>query len=364
MSPEVPSLSPTSNVLPSPRELAAAFPLSARAEGQIRDTRRRIQERLQSGRGPALAIVGPCSLHSEEAAFAYAERLLPLCRAFQNDVIVVMRAYCEKPRTTVGWKGFLYDPKLSGENNLGLGLERSRALLVGLAELGLPLATEILDPLAIRYLEPCLSWAAIGARTTESQIHRQVVSGLDCPVGFKNGTDGSVDAALDAIEAARARHTHLGVNEDGRIALEQTNGNPHCHVVLRGGKKGPNYDSASISQVVAGAGKVPLLIDCSHGNSEKDYRRQAAVARSVFGELSRKDADVLGIMLESHIQAGKQAACPTATPHQSVTDACIDIAETETLLEELARASRRVAHPGQSAGRGEKAQLVHFAPNG
>lgn len=347
MIPEVPSPSLTANVLPTPRELAAAFPLSAHAQSQIRENRRRIQERLRTGRGPALAIVGPCSLHSEEAAFAYAERLLPLCRALQNDVIVVMRAYCEKPRTTVGWKGFLYDPNLNGENNLSHGLERSRALLVGLAEMGLPLATEILDPLAIRYLEPCLSWAAIGARTTESQIHRQVVSGLDCPVGFKNGTDGSVDAALDAIEAARARHTHLGVSEDGRIALEQTGGNPHCHVVLRGGKAGPNYDSASIAKIAARAGRVPLLVDCSHGNSEKDYRRQPAVARSVFDELARKDADVLGVMLESHIVAGKQAACPSANAHQSVTDACIDIDETATLLEELARASRRASHSGE-----------------
>jgi 3-deoxy-7-phosphoheptulonate synthase len=344
MIPEAISPSPIANVLPTPRELAAAFPLSARAEAQIRETRRRIQERLRTGRGPALAIVGPCSLHSEEAAFAYAERLLPLSRALENDVIVVMRAYCEKPRTTVGWKGLLYDPNLNGENNLPEGLRRSRALLVGLAEMGLPLATEILDPLVTRYLEPCLSWAAIGARTTESQIHRQAVSGLECPVGFKNGTDGSVDAALDGIEAARARHTHLAVNDDGRIALEQTPGNPHCHVVLRGGKAGPNFDSASIGRVAARAGKVPLLVDCSHGNSEKDYRRQPAVARSVFRELGRPDADVLGIMLESHIEAGKQPACVGANSRQSVTDACIDIEETVALLEELARASRRAAH--------------------
>jgi 3-deoxy-7-phosphoheptulonate synthase len=327
--------------IPSPRELLEAYPLSARAEEHIRATRQRIQERIATGRGPSLAVVGPCSIHSEESAMAYAERLLPLAKRYENDLIVVMRAYSEKPRTTVGWKGFLYDPDLTGENHLADGLRRSRALLVELCELGLPLATEILDPLTANFLGPCLSWVAIGARTAESQIHRQVASGLGCAVGFKNGTDGSVNVALDAISAARARHTHLGVNADGRIALIQTEGNAHCHVVLRGGKSGPNYDAVSIARVASQAGRTPLLIDCSHGNSEKDYRRQPHVARSVFQELGRPGADVLGVMLESHICAGQQAATPGASPFVSVTDACIDIDTTATLLEEMALESCR-----------------------
>jgi 3-deoxy-7-phosphoheptulonate synthase len=331
----------SSKPLPAPLELSGKFPLSQLAQSRILATRQRIQERIATGRGAALAIVGPCSLHSEEAAHAYAERLLPLARMYDEDLVVVMRAYLEKPRTTLGWKGFLYDPDLNGENDLSVGLSRSRALLVALCEAGMSLATEILDPLTIRYFEPCLSWVAVGARTSESQVHRQAVSGLRCPAGFKNGTDGSVDVALQAIEAARAPHTHLGVDDQGQIAQLETRGNPHCHIVLRGGTSGPNFDSESIGRTAAKAGRTPLLVDCSHGNSEKNYARQPSVARSVFRDLDRSDADVLGLMLESHVREGHQPATPIASPFISVTDACIDFDTTARLLDEFAREAGR-----------------------
>lgn len=331
--------------LPSPRALAQKHPLSASALLQVHNARNRIQKRLETGHGPLIAIVGPCSIHSEESALRYAERLAPVAERLQEDLIVVMRAYFEKPRTTVGWKGFLYDPQLDGSDQLELGLTRARALLTQLAQLGLPLATEILDPLTCDYFEDCLSWVAIGARTAESQIHRQAASRLPCPVGIKNGTDGSVEVAAHAMLSARERHSFLGIDSQGQIAVRTSSGNPFTHLVLRGGQSGPNYDAASIARIAEALQKKQLkaqvLVDASHGNSEKDYRRQPAVVRSVIEQLSLSNADRLGVMLESHLQAGQQKASPDARPEQSVTDACLDFSTTEQLLEELALATKR-----------------------
>ncbi len=333
--------------LPSPAELARIQPLSASAELHVREVRGRVRRRLNEGRGPLLAIVGPCSIHSEAAALAYAELLEPVARRLEDDVIVVLRAYFEKPRTTVGWKGFLYDPDLDGGDDLRAGLIRARALLVTLAQAKLALATEILDPLVARYFEQQLSWVAIGARTTESQIHRQVASRLACTVGFKNGTDGSVDGAISALLAARSPHTFLGVDERGQISVQNSAGNDSAHVVLRGGKSGPNSDPASIGRVaeaLVAQGLSPrVLVDCSHGNSHKDHRRQPEVARRVLAQLDRPDADILGIMLESHVREGRQEATPSARADTSVTDACVDFAATEALLEEMALTHRRRA---------------------
>lgn len=332
---------PTHCPLPSPADLRDRFPLSASAAHSIQASRERITARLRTGEGPLIAIVGPCSLHSEEAARAYIERLAPLARRLEDEVIIVMRAYFEKPRTTIGWKGFLYDPDLNGSYDLEQGLCRGRALLVELSERGLGLATELLDPLAAPYLEDCLSWAAIGARTAESQIHRQLVSGMQCPVGFKNGTDGSVGIALSAMESARAPHTHLGIDAQGRVSLTRTPGNPNTHVVLRGGNSGPNYHASSITRIAESAPlRLPLLVDCSHGNSEKDFQKQQLVAEAVLEQLHRRDVDILGLMVESHIQEGRQEPRPHAGPHQSVTDACLGFEATAALLEKMARAVR------------------------
>lgn len=335
-------LSPLSTELPSLLELRRTYSLSARAELGIRECRGRIRTRLSTGKGPTLVIVGPCSIHSEEAARAYAERLAPLQTRFEEDLIIVLRAYLEKPRTTRGWKGFLTDPRLDGSDELIEGVTRSRALLVELAEAGLCVATELLDPLLGRYIEDCVSWAAVGARTSESQIHRQAVSGLPFPVGFKNSTDGSIDIALHAIDAAAAPHTFVTVGDEGYLSLRRTNGNAATHIVLRGGKSGPNYEAKSLTEIgKALPSRIPLLIDCSHGNSQKRYERQLVVVDSICEQLSRSDVDILGAMIESHVEPGSQPVDPCASPYKSVTDACIGFEDTEKSLEKLARAARR-----------------------
>lgn len=332
----------TSHPLPSPLELRARFALSQRAEQQIAAARARLSRRIEHGVGAPVAIVGPCSIHCEIAALEYAERLAALQAHLGDKVTLVMRVYFEKPRTTVGWKGFLYDPDLSGESDLAEGLARGRALLVRIAELGLPIATEILDPISAAYFEDCLSWVAIGARTAESQIHRQLASGLRCAVGFKNGTDGSVTVATQAIESAAESHAHLGIDEAGRVAMKTTLGNSATHVVLRGGHAGPNYGREHVARVGAAlrasGRRAAVLVDCSHGNSEKDYRRQPAVARAVMEQMREGHADVFGLMLESHLVAGKQAVEGPREYGVSVTDGCIDFATTEALLLELASA--------------------------
>jgi len=333
--------------LPSPAELQAEYPLSEFACEQIELARRSIGGRIERGEGAPVAIVGPCSVHCETAALEYAERLLHVKKRLEGRVQVVMRVYFEKPRTTVGWKGFLYDPDLDGSSDLARGLSRARALLVRIAEMGLPVASEILDPIAAVYLADCMSWVAIGARTSESQIHRQMASGLDCPVGFKNGTDGSVKVAVQAIESARSSHTHLGIDAEGRVASLRSEGNAGAHVVLRGGATGPNFDEKSVNeaagQLESNSLRGSVIVDCSHGNSEKDYTRQPAVARAVMEQLPTER--VAGLMIESHLTSGKQSLDPKEGARESlqygvsVTDGCVDFSTTEGLLMEMAGAS-------------------------
>ncbi|WP_297768957.1 3-deoxy-7-phosphoheptulonate synthase [uncultured Alcanivorax sp.] len=322
--------------LPSPTVLRERLPVDAQLAAQITAHRQTVRDILNGTDDRLLVITGPCSLHDPKSALEYGHRLSELSRQLGDKVFLVMRAYVEKPRTTVGWKGMLYDPHLDGSNDIATGLNVSRHLLLDLARLGLPLATELLHPMAADYLGDLLSWAAIGARTTESQIHREMVSGLPMPVGFKNGTDGSIDVASDAMGAAEHPHTHLGIDDNGHSALLQTAGNPDTHLVLRGGHHGPNYDANSIRTAVdalQSKGRNPrLIVDCSHANSGKDPLRQPEVLRDLLEQRARGENPIAGVMLESHLQDGKQ---PLQKPLQyglSITDGCLGWDRTEQLL--------------------------------
>jgi len=296
--------------LPSPTVLRERLPVDAELAAQVQAHRQTVRNILNGTDDRLLVITGPCSLHDPKAALEYGHRLSELSRQLDDKVFLVMRAYVEKPRTTVGWKGMLYDPHLDGSNDIATGLNVSRHLLLDLARLGLPLATELLHPMAADYLGDLLSWAAIGARTTESQIHREMVSGLPMPVGFKNGTDGSIDVACDAMGAAEHPHTHLGIDDNGHSALLQTAGNPDTHLVLRGGNDGPNYDADSIHQAVGAlqtkGRNTRVIVDCSHANSGKDPLKQPEVLQDLLEQRARGNSPIAGVMLESHLQDGKQ----------------------------------------------------------
>jgi 3-deoxy-7-phosphoheptulonate synthase len=295
-----------------------------------------------------LVIVGPCSLHDPDAALEYAERLADLSARVGDQLLLVMRAYVEKPRTTVGWKGLLYDPHLDGRGDMAEGLALSRRLMLALADMKLPLATEVLQPLAVNYLEDLVSWAAIGARTSESQIHRELVSGLHMPVGFKNGTDGSLGIACDAMRSAAHPHRHFGLDDHGRPALIETRGNPDTHLVLRGGHAGPNYQPEAVAAAraaLARQGIEPrLIVDCSHANSGKDPMRQPEVLESVVSQRLAGERSLRGVMLEGHLFDGCQPLSADLRYGVSVTDACLGFDRTaETLLrsaERLHKASR------------------------
>jgi 3-deoxy-7-phosphoheptulonate synthase len=311
----------------------------------VREARERIKAILRGDDRRLLVIVGPCSVHDVGAAREYAAAIAAEHERHRDQLEVVMRVYFEKPRTTVGWKGLINDPHLDGSYDINTGLKLARGLLLHLAELGLPAATELLDPVVPQYIADLISWTAIGARTTESQTHREMASGLSMPIGFKNGTDGSVSTAVNAIEAAARPHHFLGINGDGAAAIVSTTGNPDGHLVLRGGKSGTNYHPEAIataSEVLLKAA-VPhrLMVDCSHGNSNKDYRRQAEVLRALASQVRDGGTQVMGVMLESHLVAGNQkipADLSALTYGQSITDACIDLATTTELLSELAAA--------------------------
>lgn len=322
--------------LPSPAVLRERLPVDHELATQIQTHRQIVRDILSGKDDRLLVITGPCSLHDPKSALEYGHRLSQLSRQLDDKVFLVMRAYVEKPRTTVGWKGMLYDPHLDGSNDIATGLNVSRHLLLDLARLGLPLATELLHPMAADYLGDLLSWAAIGARTTESQIHREMVSGLPMPVGFKNGTDGSINVACDAMGAAEHPHTHLGIDSNGHSALLQTAGNPDTHLVLRGGHDGPNYNADSIRHAVAtlqGKGRNPrLIVDCSHANSGKDPLKQPEVLRDLLSQRAQGEMHIAGVMLESHLQDGQQ---PLQKPLQyglSITDGCLGWDKTERLL--------------------------------
>ncbi|AMA45672.1 3-deoxy-7-phosphoheptulonate synthase [Pseudomonas alabamensis] len=333
-----------SHRLPSPHLLKQQMPLSTALAQQVERHRQAVRAILEGHDPRLLVIVGPCSLHDPRAALDYADRLAALSETLGDRLLLVMRAYVEKPRTTVGWKGLAYDPHLDGSDDMHTGLSVSRGLMLGLLERGLPVATELLQPMAAGYFDDLLSWAAIGARTTESQIHRELVSGLGLPVGFKNGTDGGVAIACDAIRSAAHPHRHFGIDAQGFPAIVETLGNPDTHLVLRGGHRGPNYDADSVAQARQGLAKAGLpariVVDCSHANSGKDPARQPAVLREVLAQREAGDRSLVGVMLESHLFDGCQALGKGPLKYGvSITDGCLGWASTEAALLDAARRS-------------------------
>lgn len=326
-------------VLITPQQLRDEQPLSEDGREFVKSARKIISNIIHKKDHRLLVISGPCSVHDIDAAKEYARKLKALHDKYQDSLYIVMRVYFEKPRTTVGWKGMINDPHMDGSFDVTSGLRKARELLIYLTELGLPLATEALDPISPQYLAELFSWSAIGARTTESQTHREMASGLSMPIGFKNGTNGSLGVAINALQSAASSHRFMGINRQGQVALIKTSGNPDGHVILRGGSQ-PNYDSVNIKiceQELSAQGLEPgIVVDCSHGNSNKDYTRQPLVAENVFNQICEGNKSIIGIMLESHLKAGNQS---TNIPKDdleygvSVTDACIDFATTEQLIE-------------------------------
>jgi 3-deoxy-7-phosphoheptulonate synthase len=338
--------------LSPPSHLMRETPISDRVTELVCDTRRTIHRILNGMDDRLLVIVGPCSIHDPKAALDYAARLAEQRERLKDSVEIVMRVYFEKPRTTVGWKGLINDPRLDGSFDINRGLRIARELLLEINEAGVPAGTEFLDMITPQYIADLISWGAIGARTTESQVHRELASGLSCPVGFKNGTDGNIRIALDAIKAASQPHHFLSVTKGGHSAIVSTNGNEDCHTILRGGKQ-PNYDRASVEAACreAGANGVAcrLMVDASHGNSQKKFENQLVVARDIADQLSDGETRIIGVMVEGHLVAGRQdlVAGRELTYGQSITDACLGWNETVGLLDVLAEAvqERRVALP-------------------
>ncbi|MEZ5651117.1 MAG: 3-deoxy-7-phosphoheptulonate synthase [Burkholderiaceae bacterium] len=337
----------------SPALLLEQLPATATAERTTRLGREAATRVLRGDDDRLVVIAGPCSIHDHHQAIDYARRLRALAASHERELVVLMRVYFEKPRTTVGWKGYINDPHLDGSYAINEGLTLARRLLLEINEIGLPVATEFLDLLSPQFISDLVSWGAIGARTTESQTHRQLASGLSCPVGFKNGTDGGVKVAADAIQAARAPHAFKGMTKMGIAAIFETAGNPDCHVILRGGPA-PNYDAPAVAaacELLAEAGLRPqVMIDCSHANSAKQHTRQIAVGDDVAAQVAGGDRRIIGVMIESHLEEGRQDLVPGQKPRAgvSLTDACISLAQTEPLLARLAQAvrSRRASDGG------------------
>ena len=317
------------------------LPISDAAADLVHQTRQEIADLVHGRDKRLLLIIGPCSIHDPEAALEYARKLLPLRKKYEKELLIVMRVYFEKPRTTVGWKGLINDPHLDGTFDINFGLRQARRLLLALNDMGMPASTEFLDMITPQYYADLMDCGAIGARTTESQVHRELASGLSCPVGFKNGTDGNLKIAIDAIGAASHPHHFLSVTKAGHSAIVHTAGNADCHVILRGGKE-PNYDSGHVkaaAEQLTKAGVTPkLMVDCSHANSRKDYTRQMEVAQDVAQQLRAGENNIMGLMVESHLVAGRQDK--PEVYGQSITDACIGWDATEEMLALLAEANR------------------------
>ncbi len=332
-------------VLP-PVFLEEELPVTEAASATVFHARREIVDILNQRDPRLLVIAGPCSIHDTSAAREYAKHLKEAMADFGNELRIVMRVYFEKPRTTLGWKGLINDPFLDESYRINDGLRLARKLLIDLAEMGVPAGTEFLDMISPQYVAELVSWGAIGARTTESQVHRQLASGLSCPVGFKNGTSGNVQIAIEAIVSAAHPHTFLGQSRYGQSAILFTAGNADCHIILRGGRQTVNYDAASVEEtcrLLEKSGQVPrVMIDCSHANSNKDYTRQPTVCRNVAGQIAAGDRRIAGVMLESNLVAGAQKLTPgkALTYGQSITDGCLGWDETRPLLAELAAAVR------------------------
>ena len=334
-------------VLPPPEHLIRFFPIHGTpVEGLITDTRRNIHRIMAGKDDRLLVIIGPCSIHDPAAALDYARRLKEQRTKYADTLEIVMRVYFEKPRTTVGWKGLINDPYLDESFRIDEGLRIARQLLIEINRMGLPAGSEFLDVISPQYLGDLISWGAIGARTTESQIHRELASGLSMPVGFKNGTDGSVQIAVDALGAARHSHHFLSVTKQGIAAIVSTSGNPNCHVILRGSNSGPNHHAAAVADCAGVLKKASInariMIDASHGNSRKDHRNQAGVAAEVGAQVAGGDRSICGLMLESHLREGKQnhSAGTPLVYGQSITDACMSWEMTVPVLEDLAAAVR------------------------
>ncbi|HEY9409271.1 MAG TPA: 3-deoxy-7-phosphoheptulonate synthase [Jiangellaceae bacterium] len=331
--------------LDAPRELLDQLPMDdARAE-LVRDSRRQVREIMAGDDDRLMVVVGPCSVHDPEAALDYARRLAPLAAEHQRDLHIVMRVYFEKPRTTVGWKGLINDPGLDGSHDVHRGLRMARTLLLDILGVGLPVGCEFLEPTSPQYIADAVSWGAIGARTPESQVHRQLASGLSMPIGFKNATDGDVQVAIDGCVASGSSQVFFGIDDHGRAASVSTTGNPDCHVILRGGRTGPNYGPDGVREALALVHKAGmperLVIDASHGNSGKDHVRQAVVTREIAGQISQGESGIGGVMLESFLVPGRQDIDQRPLTYgQSVTDACMSWDATTELLDVLAQAVR------------------------
>ena len=335
-------------VLPPPEHLIRFFPIHGTpVESLITGTRQAIRNIMAGSDDRLLVVIGPCSIHDPSAALEYARRLVEQRKKYQGSLEIVMRVYFEKPRTTVGWKGLINDPYLDESFRIDEGLRMARQLLIDINRLGLPAGSEFLDVISPQYIGDLIAWGAIGARTTESQVHRELASGISAPIGFKNGTDGNIRIATDAIQAAARGHHFLSVHKNGQVAIVQTNGNPDCHVILRGGKA-PNYDAASVDAACKdlAAAQLPatLMVDCSHANSSKQHQKQLDVARDVATQVAGGSRQVFGLMVESHLQPGAQKFTPgkddaSALEYgKSITDACLSWDDSTTLLEGLSEA--------------------------
>jgi 3-deoxy-7-phosphoheptulonate synthase len=330
----------------SPALLQHELPADEAVQGFVEDSRRRVADVVHGKDARLLVVVGPCSIHDADQALDYARRLRALSAELSRELLLVMRVYFEKPRTTVGWKGFINDPHLDGSFRINEGLRLARRLLLDLAHLRLPAGTEFLDLLSPQYIADLISWGAIGARTTESPSHRQLASGLSCPIGFKNGTDGGVQMAADALVACRAPHAFMGMTKMGQVAVFETAGNGDCHIILRGGSRGPNYEPTQIDAACVLLRKAGVtervMVDCSHANSQKDWRRQLDVAEALAQQIEKGERRILGLMIESHLRPGRQELKPGVPLEHgvSITDGCIGWEQTEAVLRRLAQAVR------------------------
>ncbi len=331
-------------VLISPAELKKKIPLSEKAKAVVTDARETIHRILNGDDSRILLVVGPCSIHDVDAAIDYAKKLKALADELSDQLFIVMRVYFEKPRTTVGWKGLINDPHLDDSFKIEEGLHIGRKLLMDILELGISTATEALDPISPQYLQDLIAWSAIGARTTESQTHREMASGLSSPVGFKNGTDGGLEVAINALQSVANPHRFLGINNDGQVAIIRTQGNPNAHIVLRGGNGKPNYDSVSVQvceNELIDAGITPnLMIDCSHANSNKDHNLQPLVMENVTHQILDGNTSIMGMMIESHLHSGNQKINSDRSLLEygvSITDACINWEVTENSLRDMAK---------------------------
>jgi 3-deoxy-7-phosphoheptulonate synthase len=323
----------------APADLRQVFPLSDHDREFVSNSRERIKDIIQRRDRRLMVIVGPCSIHDTDAAVEYAKRLAALSSRVSDQLMLIMRVYFEKPRTTIGWKGIINDPDMNGTHLISKGLGIARGLLQKITALGVPVANEMLDPITPEYVADMISWGAIGARTTESQTHREMSSGLSFPVGFKNGTDGNLQIAMDAMKAAQHPHSFLGINREGRTSIIQTSGNPDVHIVLRGGSRKVNYnpeDIAATEESLKKSGLFPtIMVDCSHGNSNKDYQKQPEVLESVITQIEGGNRSISGVMIESNLEAGNQKISANLDQLKygvSITDACIDWTTTEKIL--------------------------------